>query len=224
MVKIVPSILAADFVRLGQQIEAVATAGADWIHCDIMDGHFVPNISFGPLAVEAANRATDLPLDVHLMIEEPDQFIEAFREAGADHITVQAEACIHLNRTLTLIKETGATAGVAINPATPIVAVEEVLDLADLILVMTVNPGFGGQEFIHSVLDKIRRVAEMIRAQDRPITLEVDGGIDAETAPLVVAAGARALVAGSSIFSAPDPGAALKRLRERALAAFPERT
>jgi len=222
MVKIAPSILAADFARLAQQIRIVAEAGADWIHCDIMDGHFVPNISFGPLVVEAARRVTDLPLDVHLMIEEPDRYIQAFRQAGADNITVQAEACIHLNRTLHQIKESGAGAGVAINPATPVVMLEEVLDLADVILVMSVNPGFGGQKFIDSVVDKIGRVREMVDRSGREIDLEVDGGIDESTAEGAVAAGATVLVAGTSIFAAADPAAALKGLRERALAAIPD--
>ncbi len=222
MVKIAPSILAADFARLAQQIRIVAEAGADWIHCDIMDGHFVPNISFGPLVVEAARRVTDLPLDVHLMIEEPDRYIQAFRRAGADNITVQAEACIHLNRTLHQIKESGAGAGVAINPATPVVMLEEVLDVADVILVMSVNPGFGGQKFIDSVVDKIGRVREMVDRSGREIDLEVDGGIDESTAEGAVAAGATVLVAGTSIFAAADPAAALKGLRERALAAIPD--
>lgn len=215
MVKIAPSVLSADFRRLEEQVRAVVKAGADWIHCDIMDGHFVPNISFGPMVVEAIDRITEVPLDVHLMIEDPDRYIERFRRAGADNITVQVEACVHLNRTLEFIRSLGAAAGVALNPATPVVALEEVLDQVDLILVMTVNPGFGGQDFIPTVLRKIGRVAEMIRTHGGDILLEVDGGIDAQVAPQVVAAGAQVLVAGTSIFTEGDPGEALRHLRER---------
>jgi ribulose-phosphate 3-epimerase len=223
MVKIAPSILSADFVRLGEEVAAVVEAGADIIHCDVMDGHFVPNISFGPLVVKAVDRVTDLPLHVHLMIEDPDLYIEKFREAGADNIIVQVEACVHLDRTLHLIKSTGAGAGVAINPATPLVALEEILDIVDLVLVMTVNPGFGGQVFIQSMLGKLRRLAEKNLTDGRQISVAVDGGIDPETAPQVVNAGARVLVAGTSIFSHSDPGSAVQKLRKAALLGLSKR-
>lgn len=206
--KIAPSILSADFTRLGEDIAACEAAGADWIHVDVMDGHFVPNITLGPLIVAAARRATRLPLDVHLMIAAPERYLEAFAEAGADRLTVHVEACPHLHRTLQQIHELGKRAGVALNPATPAVAVQEVVPQADLFLPMTVNPGFGGQAFIDSTLPKVRQLRQWADASGREIEIEVDGGIDPETAPRVAEAGATVLVAGNYVFTGADSIAA----------------
>lgn len=213
MVKIAPSILSADFSRLGEEIADVERAGADWIHVDVMDGHFVPNLTIGPLIVEAIRPWTRLPLDVHLMIEEPDQYIPSFARAGADWISVHQEACPHLHRTIHLIKEQGVKAGVVLNPATPVEVLQPILPDLDLVLLMTVNPGFGGQAFIPGVLDKIRRVRRMLEeAGLSGVELEVDGGINPETAAETVAAGASVLVAGSAVFGQKDRGEAISAL------------
>ena len=200
-IKIAPSILSADFGRLAEQVAEAEHAGADYVHVDIMDGHFVPNITMGPLVVSAVRRATSLPLDVHMMIASPERYVDEFVGAGADIVTVHVEACTHLHRVVHQIRESGAKAGAALNPATPPSAVEEVLADLDQVLVMTVNPGFGGQAFIHGVVDKIRRVRGQIDSQGLPVDLEVDGGISAATARTAVEAGARVLVAGSAIYN-----------------------
>ncbi len=200
-IKIAPSILSADFSRLGEQVAEAARGGADYIHVDIMDGHFVPNLTIGPLVVQAIRPWTDLPLDVHMMIAEPQRFIPQFAEAGADIITVHAEACTHLHRVVHQIKDAGKRAGVALNPGSPLALVEEVLPDLDLVLVMTVNPGFGGQAFIEGAVDKVRRMRAMLDQRGLRAELEVDGGISPRTAPRVVGAGARVLVAGSAVYN-----------------------
>lgn len=201
MVKLAPSILSADFTCLAEEIARAEAAGADWIHVDVMDGHFVPNITIGPMIVEAARRATRLPLDVHLMIENPDRYLDDFVEAGADRITVHQETCPHLHRTVQSIRELGAAPGVAVNPATPVELLVDILPFVDLVLIMTVNPGFGGQSFIRECLPKITRLADALESQSRQaLEIEVDGGIDPTTAPAAVQAGATVLVAGSAVF------------------------
>ena len=211
---IAPSILSADFARLGEEVKAVERAGADWIHVDVMDGRFVPNITIGPPVVKALRQVTNLPLDVHLMIEEPERYVGAFAEAGADYITVHAEATPHLHRTLQTIRSLGKKAGVSLNPHTPEEALRYVFDVLDLVLVMSVNPGFGGQSFIDSVVHKIEAVRWMIDASNKRVRLEVDGGIRPGTAAQVVNAGADVLVAGSAIFGEDDYGKAIEALRE----------
>ncbi|PEA55261.1 ribulose-phosphate 3-epimerase [Bacillus pseudomycoides] len=213
MIKIAPSILSADFSRLGEEIKDVEKGGADYIHVDVMDGHFVPNITIGPLIVEAIRPITSLPLDVHLMIENPDQYIEAFAKAGADIITVHVETCPHLHRTIQLIKSQGIKAGVVLNPHTPVSMIEHVLEDIDMVLLMTVNPGFGGQKFIHSVLPKVKQVADMIRERNLQVEIEIDGGVNTETAKLCVEAGANVLVAGSAVYNEKDRGAAIAAIR-----------
>jgi len=214
-IRIAPSILSADFARLGEEVEAVTAAGADYIHVDVMDGHFVPNITVGPAVVKALRGRTPLPFDVHLMISPVDPYVPQFAEAGADIITVHPEAGPHLHRTVQLIKALGRKAGVSLNPATPIEALDHVLDSIDLILIMSVNPGFGGQAFIPSALAKIRAARARIAASGRPIELEVDGGVTADNAAAVVAAGADVLVAGTATFAGgPKAYAAnIRRLR-----------
>nr|WEZ01968.1 ribulose-phosphate 3-epimerase [Bacillus subtilis] len=215
MIKVAPSILSADFAALGNEIKDVEKGGADCIHIDVMDGHFVPNITIGPLIVEAVRPVTDLPLDVHLMIEEPDRYIPAFAKAGADILSVHAEArCPHLHRTIQLIKEQGVKAGVVLNPHTPVQVIEHVFDDLDLVLLMTVNPGFGGQKFIHSVLPKIKEVKRMADEKGKKdLLIEVDGGVNKETAPLVIEAGANLLVAGSAVYGQSDRKKAISEIR-----------
>ncbi|KPC74889.1 ribulose-phosphate 3-epimerase [Thermoactinomyces vulgaris] len=215
MIKIAPSILSADFARLGDEVREAEQAGADWIHVDVMDGRFVPNITLGPVVVEAIRPHTRLPLDVHLMINEPDRYIEAFVKSGADVVSVHQEACPHLHRTVYRIKELGAKAGVVINPATPVSLIEPILPDVDLVLLMTVNPGFGGQKFISSVLDKIGQVRRLLVERGLShVDVEVDGGINAQTAALVAQAGANVLVAGSAVFGQADRQAAMAAIRE----------
>lgn len=212
-IRIAPSLLAADFARLGEEVRAVAAAGADWLHLDIMDGHFVPNISFGPGLVRALRRHADIPFDVHLMIAPADPYLAAFADAGADLISLHPEAGPHLHRSLQTIRALGKKAGVVLNPATPVSAIDSVLDLCDLVLVMSVNPGFGGQSFIRSQLGKIAALRAMIAASGRDIALQVDGGVTAETARDCIEAGADVLVAGTAVFGKPDYAAAISAIR-----------
>ena len=214
MIKIAPSILASDFARLGEEVKDVEAAGADYIHVDVMDGHFVPNITIGAPIVRALRPVTSLPLDVHLMIENPDQYIEEFADAGADILTVHAEACPHLHRTIQLIKSKGVKAGVVINPATPVDAIKHVIEDVDLVLLMTVNPGFGGQAFIDRVLSKITETKQLADSLGVAPEIEVDGGVNAETARACIEAGATVLVAGSAIYSQSDRKAAIDQIRQ----------
>jgi ribulose-phosphate 3-epimerase len=214
--RIAPSILSADFGRLADEVSAVEEAGADWIHVDVMDGRFVPNITIGPLVVEAVRRVTDLPLDVHLMIEEPERYVGDFVKAGAATVSVHAEACPHLHRTIAQIREAGARASVALNPATPAVGVDPVLTDLDQVLVMTVNPGFRGQKFIESTLSKIETLRGWIRERGLDVDIEVDGGVGAETIGRAARAGANVFVAGTAVFGAPDYATAIAELRHTA--------
>ncbi|TWE08872.1 ribulose-5-phosphate 3-epimerase [Neobacillus bataviensis] len=213
MVKIAPSILSADFSKLGEEIIAVDQAGADYIHIDVMDGHFVPNITIGPLIVEAVRPVTKLPLDVHLMIENPDHYIEAFAKAGANFITVHVEACRHLHRTIQNIKSFGVKAGVVLNPATPVESIQHIIGDIDMVLLMSVNPGFGGQTFIPEVLSKIRKVKEMAEQKGLSVEIEIDGGVNPETARHCIEAGATVLVAGSAVYNQKDYKQAIAQLR-----------
>jgi ribulose-phosphate 3-epimerase len=217
-IRIAPSILSADFGRLGDEVRAVEKAGADWIHVDVMDGHFVPNLTLGPVVIEAVRAATRLPLDVHLMIEAPERSLEAYVRAGADRVGVHVETCPHLHRTLAQIREAGAKACVVLNPSTPAIAIGPVLDGVDQILVMSVNPGFGGQKFIPSSLAKLAELRRMIEAGDRPIELQVDGGIGPGTIGPAARAGANCFVAGTAVFRAADYAAAIAALRKEAAA------
>jgi len=216
MKKIAPSILSADFSRLGEEIRAVEAAGADYIHIDVMDGHFVPNITIGPLIVEAARRVTSLPLDVHLMIEDPDRYIPDFAAAGADIIVVHAEAVHHLHRTVQLIKSLGKKAGVSLNPATPLNALEYMIPDLDLVLLMTVNPGFGGQSFIEACLPKIQAMRAMLDRRGGEAELEVDGGVKASNIARIAHAGADVFVAGSAVFGSPDYAATIAEMKRLA--------
>ncbi|PRS17616.1 ribulose-phosphate 3-epimerase [Bacillus paralicheniformis] len=214
MVYVAPSILSADFARLGEEIRDVEQGGADFIHIDVMDGHFVPNLTIGPLVVEAVRPITELPLDVHLMIEAPDRYIPAFAKAGADILSVHVEACPHLHRTIQLIKEQGVKAGVVFNPHTPVQQIEHVLEDLDLVLLMTVNPGFGGQSFISSVLPKIRQVKEMAEQKGlADLLIEVDGGVNKMTARQCIEAGANLLVAGSAVYNEKDRKKAISDIK-----------
>lgn len=219
MIKIAPSILAANFAKLGEEVLEVEKAGAELIHIDVMDGHFVPNITMGPIVVEALRPLTNLPLDVHLMIENADQYIEAFAKAGADYITVHVEACPHLHRTIQLIRSFGVKPGIVLNPHTPIETIQHVLEDIDMVLFMTVNPGFGGQKFIHSVVPKVKQLSQIIKERNLSVEIEIDGGINEETIVPCVEAGATILVAGSAIYNAPDKAKALQRIKAAGLSA-----
>ncbi|HET6924161.1 MAG TPA: ribulose-phosphate 3-epimerase [Anaeromyxobacteraceae bacterium] len=215
-IRVAPSLLSADFGRLAEEVRAAEAAGADLIHLDVMDGRFVPNITVGPLAVEAVRKATRLPVDAHLMIVEPERYVEAFARAGADIVSVHAEVSPHLHRTLQAIRAAGARPAVALNPSTPLSALEHVLGDCEMVLVMTVNPGFGGQRYIEACTDKVRRLREMGEARGQALDIEVDGGIKPENVGPVAAAGANVLVAGTAVFGAKDYGQAIRALREAA--------
>lgn len=214
MVKIAPSILSADFANLERDIRLVDEKGADYIHVDVMDGQFVPNITLGANIVSAIRPVTKLPLDVHLMVQDPERFIEDFAKAGSDIITVHQESTVHIHRAMQMIKNCGVKAGVVINPGTPVSAIEEVLPLADLVLIMTVNPGFGGQAFISECLTKVERLNELRKEKGYTYEIEIDGGVDDKTAPLCVQAGADVLVAGSYVYNSPDVSERIKKIRE----------
>jgi ribulose-phosphate 3-epimerase len=214
--RIAPSILSADFGRLAEEVRAIEAAGADWVHVDVMDGRFVPNITIGPLVVEAVRKVTTLPIDAHLMIVEPERYVEAFARAGANVISVHAEASPHLHRTLQAIRAAGARPAVALNPSTPLSAVEWVLGDCEMVLLMSVNPGFGGQRFIETCTEKVRQLRALATARGQPLEIEVDGGIKSDTAALVAAAGANVLVAGTAVFGASDYRAAIGALRRAA--------
>ena len=216
MTLIAPSILSADFGRLAEEVQAVEAAGADWIHVDVMDGHFVPNITIGPLVADAVRKATSLPVDVHLMIENPERYLGAFVDAGADRITVHQESCPHLHRTLQEIRQLGALPAVALNPSTPVESIRDVASELELVLIMTVNPGFGGQKYIPASTGKLRRVTRLLEEEGRGgIPVQVDGGVDVHTAPIVAEAGATVVVAGSAVFGHPDgAGAGVRALRD----------
>jgi ribulose-phosphate 3-epimerase len=214
MIKIAPSILAANFSKLAEEVIEVEQAGAQLIHIDVMDGHFVPNITMGPIVVEALRPVTKLPLDVHLMIENPDNYIESFANAGAEYITVHVEACPHLHRTIQLIRSFGVKPGVVLNPHTPIESIQHVLEDIDMVLFMTVNPGFGGQKFIYSVIPKIKQLADLIKEKDLTIEIEIDGGINAETIVPCAEAGATIFVAGSAIYNQQDRAQALQDIQQ----------
>jgi ribulose-phosphate 3-epimerase len=216
MIKISPSILSADFARLGEEIRAIDAGGADYVHIDVMDGHFVPNITIGPLVIEAVRKVTAKPLDVHLMIENPDRYILDFANAGADLITVHQEAVPHLHRTIQLIKSLGKKAGVSINPATPVSTLDVILDDLDLVLLMSVNPGFGGQSFIPATLAKIAALRQRIEERGLAVEIEIDGGVKADNIGRIAAAGADVFVAGSAVFSTPDYGQTIALLRKNA--------
>jgi len=211
---IAPSILSADFSKLGDEIRSVEDAGADWIHVDVMDGHFVPNITIGPLVVEAAKRVTSLPIDVHLMIENPDRYISDFTKAGADLISVQAETCVHLNRTIQMIKESGPRAGVVLNPSTPLSSIDWVVEYVDFVMIMSVNPGFAGQSFIPNSLNKVKALRRMIRDRGLSTLIEIDGGVKEQNIKNISDAGVDVFVAGSAIFKSPDYKKTIDRFRE----------
>jgi ribulose-phosphate 3-epimerase len=215
MVKIAPSILSANFLKLGEEIKATEAAGADMLHIDIMDGHFVPNITIGPFIVESIRKVTSLPLDVHLMIEEPDKYLGDFIKAGADYLTVHYEASVHLHRTIYWIKESGVKAGVSLNPATPVWSLEHIIPDVDIALLMSVNPGFGGQEFIPQIIDKIKALKHFIKEKGLSPFIEVDGGVKLDNAKDIASAGADILVMGSAFFNSDDYGTTIKRLRKR---------
>lgn len=211
---IAPSILSADFARLGEEIKAVEAAGADWIHIDVMDGHFVPNITIGPLVVKAARQSTRLPLDVHLMIENPDRYIKDFADAGADLLAVQVETCMHLHRTVQMIRECGARPGVVLNPTTSLATIEWIIEDVEFVMLMSVNPGFGGQQFIPSTLEKIRQLRAMIEKHGLSTLIEIDGGVNRTTIADIATAGADVFVAGSAIYGTPDYEAAIREFRQ----------
>jgi ribulose-phosphate 3-epimerase len=214
MIEIVPSILSADFARLGAEIAAVERGGASILHLDVMDGHFVPNLTIGPPVVESIRKATRLHLDVHLMIENPDRYVRAFIQAGANSISVHYEACRHLDGTLGMIRKEGAQAGIVLNPSTPVSVLEDVMEVADYVLLMSVNPGFGGQKFIPYVLEKVRKLVEMRRDKRLPLTIEIDGGVERNNLAEVVAAGCDWIVTGSAVFHSPDPEVTVREMRE----------